>query len=169
MLGTAPTSPSLATGDIPLAEILDAVPKPELKSRYGNPETYEIDGVTYRVLETSEGYREQGVASWYGGFFHGRRTSSGDVYDMYQMTAAHTTLPLPTYVKVTNIENGRTVVLRVNDRGPFVGGRIIDLSYVAARKLGIVEKGTALVDVEALDPPAGDPDTDHRRSTRINQ
>ena len=156
-------------GDIPLSEIFDAVPKPELKSRYGNPETYEINGVTYRVLETSEGYREQGVASWYGDFFHGRRTSSGDVYDMYQMTAAHTTLPLPTYVKVTNIENGRTVVLRVNDRGPFVNGRIIDLSYVAARKLGMVQKGTAHVEVEALDPPAEDPDTERLGSTRLKQ
>jgi len=154
LVGVAPPSPNLGTGDVPLSEILDAVPKPEVKSRYGNPETYEIDGITYRVLETSDGYREEGVASWYGDFFHGRRTSSGDTYDMYKMTAAHKTLPLPTYVKVTNMENGLSVVLRINDRGPFVRGRIIDLSYVAAQKLKIVEKGTAAVEVEALHPPA---------------
>ena len=154
LVGVAPSSPSLGSGDVPLSEIPDAVPKAEVKSRSGNPETYEIDGTTYRVMETSDGYRERGIASWYGDYFHGRRTSSGDTYDMYKMTAAHKTLPLPTYVRVTNLENGRTVVLRVNDRGPFVEGRIIDLSYVAAQKLGMAESGTARVEVEALDPPA---------------
>ena len=119
-------------------------------------ETYVIEGVTYRVMETSEGYREEGLASWYGGYFHGRQTSSGDVYDMYLMTAAHKSLPLPTYVRVTNLANGRAVVLRVNDRGPFVDDRIIDLSFTAATKLGMAEQGTARVEVVALDPPARD-------------
>ncbi len=108
------------------------------------------------MMETSEGYREVGIASWYGGYFHGRRTSSGDVYDMYQMTAAHKSLPLPTYVRVTHLGNGRSVVLRVNDRGPFVGDRIIDLSFAAATKLGMAEQGTAQVEVVALDPAARD-------------
>ena len=157
LVGVAPASPSLGTGDVPLSEIPDAVPRAEVKSRSGNPETYEIDGTTHRVMETSDGYRERGIASWYGDYFHGRRTSSGDTYDMYKMTAAHKTLPLPTYVRVTNLENGRSVVLRVNDRGPFVEGRIIDLSYVAAQKLGMAESGTARVEVEALDPPASEP------------
>ncbi len=102
------------------------------------------------VLDSSEGYIERGIASWYGKKFHGRRTSSGDPYDMYAMTAAHKRLPLPTYVKVTNLENGRSTVVRVNDRGPFHGGRIIDLSYAAAVKLGYQDKGTARVVVEAL-------------------
>ena len=137
-----------------LAEIPDAVPQSELKSRSGNPETYEINGVTYRVMESSEGYREEGVASWYGDYFHGRLTSSGDVYDMYEMTAAHKSLPLPTYVRVTHLGNGRSVVVRVNDRGPFVDDRIIDLSFVAATKLGMAAEGTARVEVRALDPAA---------------
>jgi rare lipoprotein A len=139
-----------------LAEIPDAIPQQEFKSPSGNPDTYAIDGVTYRVMDTSAGYREVGLASWYGGYFHGRRTSSGDVYDMYRMTAAHKSLPLPTYVRVTHQGNGRSVVLRVNDRGPFVEDRIIDLSYAAAAKLGMADSGTAPVEVVALDPPARD-------------
>ena len=154
-VGLRPSTPGLTSGDgIDFDEIADAVPRQEFKSRGGNPETYEIDGVTYRVLDTSEGYREEGIASWYGGYFHGRTTSSGDVYDMYLMTAAHKSLPLPTYVRVTNLANGRVVVLRVNDRGPFVGERIIDLSFTAATKLGMADSGTARVEVVALDPPA---------------
>jgi len=137
-------------------EIPDAVPRAEFKSRSGNPETYVIDGVTYRVMETSDGYREEGIASWYGGYFHGRQTSSGDVYDMYLMTAAHKRLPLPTYVRVTHLANGRSVILRVNDRGPFVEDRIIDLSFTAATKLGMADQGTARGEVVALDPPAQD-------------
>ena len=149
--------PSLIPSDrINFDEIPDAVPRAEFKSRSGNPETYVIDGVTYRVMETSDGYREEGIASWYGGYFHGRQTSSGDVYDMYLMTAAHKSLPLPTYVRVTHLANGRSVILRVNDRGPFVENRIIDLSFTAATKLGMAEQGTALVEVVALDPPAQD-------------
>lgn len=141
----------------PISDIRDAVPRPEVKSASGNPESYEVLGKRYRVLDTSAGYRERGIASWYGEKFHGRRTSSGVPYDMYRMTAAHKTLPLPTYVRVTNLENGRSVVLRVNDRGPFIEGRIIDVSFVAAQKLGLVGPGTARVEVEALDPPARDP------------
>ena len=156
LVGVVPFSPGLGSGNVPLSEILDAIPRAEVKSRSGNPEIYEIDGTTYRVLETSDGYREQGIASWYGDYFHGRQTSSGDTYDMYKMTAAHKSLPLPTYVRVTNLSNGLSVVLRVNDRGPFVEGRIIDLSYVGAQKLGMAELGTVRVEVEALDPPASE-------------
>jgi len=157
LVGVGSPGPSLTSADgINFDEIPDAIPQAEFKSRSGNPETYVIDGVTYRVMDTSDGYREEGIASWYGGYFHGRRTSSGDIYDMYLMTAAHKSLPLPTYVRVTNLANGRSVVLRVNDRGPFVEDRIIDLSYTAATKLGMAEQGTARVEVVALDPPARD-------------
>ena len=155
LVGVGSPGPSLTSGDgINFDEIPDAIPQEEFKSRSGNPETYVIEGVTYRVMDTSDGYREEGIASWYGGYFHGRRTSSGDVYDMYLMTAAHKSLPLPTYVRVTNLTNGRSVVLCVNDRGPFVEDRIIDLSFAAATKLGMAEQGTAEVEVVALDPPA---------------
>jgi rare lipoprotein A len=140
------------------AEDLDAIPdaRPvqEEKSRYGNRPEYEVFGVTYRVLESSVGYEEEGLASWYGEEFQGRPTSSREPYDMYLMTAAHRSLPLPTYVEVTNLENGRSAVVRVNDRGPFHPDRIIDLSYVAARKLGYVGAGTARVRVRALEPAA---------------
>lgn len=134
-------------------EIPDAVPPPsEPPSRYGNASEYEVFGRTYRVLESSEGYDEEGEASWYGEQFHGRPTSSHEVFDMYAMTAAHKTLPLPTYVEVENLDNGRTAVLRVNDRGPFHEGRIIDLSYAAALKLGVVGAGVARVRVRAVGP-----------------
>ena len=156
-VGLGSSAPSPASGDdIDFDALADAIPRQEFKSQSGNPDSYVIDGVTYRVMATSDGYREEGVASWYGGYFHGRRTSSGDIYDMYQMTAAHKSLPLPTYVRVTHLGNGRSVVLRVNDRGPFVGDRIIDLSFAAATKLGMAEQGTAQVEVVALDPPARD-------------
>jgi len=159
LLGTGPAAgPSPPEGGrAPAASVPDAVPRAEVKTRSGNPSSYEVDGKEYRVLATSEGYREVGMASWYGQGFHGRRTSSGEPYDMYGMTAAHKTLPLPTYVRVTNRENGRSVVLRVNDRGPFVDDRIIDVSLVAAERLGMVGNGTAWVEVVALDPPARDP------------
>ncbi len=156
-VGVGSAQPSPTSGDgIDFDAIPDAIPRAEIKSRSGNPETYVVDGVTYRVMDTSAGYREEGIASWYGGYFNGRRTSSGDIYDMYLMTAAHTSLPLPTYVRVTNLGNGRSVILRVNDRGPFVDDRIIDLSFAAATKLGMAEMGTARVEVVALDPPASD-------------
>jgi rare lipoprotein A len=130
----------------------DAMPRIEPRSRYGNPPFYEVFGKRYYVLSSSVGYWERGVASWYGPGFHKVRTSTGEPYDMYGMTAAHRTLPLPAYVRVTNLQNGRSIVVRVNDRGPFVGNRIIDLSYTAAAKLDMLRNGTALVEVRAIDP-----------------
>jgi rare lipoprotein A len=130
----------------------DAVPRIEPRARYGNPPFYDVFGKRYYVLSSSVGYWERGVASWYGPGFHKVRTSTGEPYDMYGMTAAHKTLPLPAYVRVTNLQNGRSIVVRVNDRGPFVGNRIIDLSYTAAAKLDMLRNGTALVEVRAIDP-----------------
>lgn len=130
----------------------EPIPRAEPPSRGGNADTYVVFGRRYRVRETSEGYREQGTASWYGADFHGRKTSSGPLYDMYELTAAHKSLPLPAYVRVTNLENGRSTVVKVTDRGPFVSGRIIDLSYAAALRLDMLERGTALVEVAALEP-----------------
>ncbi|GIX35857.1 MAG: hypothetical protein KatS3mg126_1636 [Lysobacteraceae bacterium] len=137
-----------------LRGIPEPIPVPEPRSRYGNRSPYTVLGRTYQVLDDVRGYRERGIASWYGNKFHGRPTSSFEPYDMYKYTAAHKTLPLPSYARVTNLENGRSVVVRVNDRGPFHAGRIIDLSYVAAVKLGIHLTGTAEVEVEAIDPHA---------------
>ncbi|MDH3362731.1 MAG: septal ring lytic transglycosylase RlpA family protein, partial [Gammaproteobacteria bacterium] len=110
----------------------DAIPRPEARSKYGNGPVYEVFGKSYRVMPSSKGYRERGVASWYGRKFHGNLTSNREVYDMHAMTAAHKTLPLPTYVRVRNLQNDKSIVVRVNDRGPFVHNRIIDLSYAAA-------------------------------------
>ena len=135
----------------------DAIPRIEPRTRSGNPPFYDVFGKRYYVLSSSVGYWERGVASWYGPGFHKARTSTGERYDMYAMTAAHKTLPLPAYVRVTNLLNGRSVVVRVNDRGPFVGNRIIDLSYSAAAKLGMLRNGTAMVDVRAIDPSAPPP------------
>jgi len=126
------------------------VPKNEKLSQYGNPVKYKVKGKTYNVLRTARGYIQEGIASWYGSKFHKKRTSSGEPYDMYALTAAHKTLPLPTYVRVKNLENGREITVRVNDRGPFYSNRIIDLSYAAAKKLGMTIKGTARVQVEAI-------------------
>jgi rare lipoprotein A len=150
----APRSGSTRIADLPD----DAVPRPEGKSRYGNGPNYEVFGKRYTVMASSSGYKERGVASWYGKKFHGNLTSNREVYDMYGMTAAHKTLPLPTYVRVRNLSNNREVVVRVNDRGPFVHNRIIDLSYSAALKLDMVGSGTSLVEVEAItfDDPPGD-------------
>jgi rare lipoprotein A len=134
-----------------ISGVTDAVPRAEPYSRYGNPESYVVFGKRYYTKKDSKGYQEQGIASWYGSKFHGRRTSSGEVYDMYQMTAAHKSLPLPTYARVTNLRNGRSIIVKINDRGPFHNNRIIDLSYVAAARLGILENGTGLVEVEAID------------------
>ena len=119
-------------------------------SRYGNPSAYRVNGKNYEVLTSSKGYRARGLASWYGTKFHSKRTSSGEDYNMYALTAAHKTLPLPTYVRVKNLNNGKVAIVRVNDRGPFHSGRIIDLSYAAAAKLGLMPKGTAMVEIEAL-------------------
>lgn len=131
--------------------IADAVPGDEPLSRYGNPASYVVLGKRYYTLNTAQGFAERGIASWYGDQFHGRRTSSGETYDMYRMTAAHKQLPLPTYVEVRNLDNGRTTTVKVNDRGPFKDNRVIDLSYAAALKLGVVAKGTAFVEIRALD------------------
>lgn len=150
--GPQSTSDSAPPSPPDLSAVDDAIPTAEPPSRYGNPSSYEVWGETYRTLDTSEGYRERGVASWYGTKFHGRRTSSGERYDMYAMTAAHKSLPLPAFVQVKNLQNGRTAVVKVNDRGPFHEGRIIDLSYAAASKLGVVDAGTAPVEVVALPP-----------------
>ncbi len=149
--GTAPKHKVIPVGDLDLDAIPDATPRSEPLSRYGNPQSYEEGGKRYWIIPNPKGYVERGLASWYGPDFQGKRTSSGETYDMYKMTAAHKTLPLPTYVKVTNLENGRSVVVKVNDRGPFKKGRIIDLSYVAAAKLGIVDNGTATVEIHVLD------------------
>lgn len=137
--------------------IADAVPRSEPRSRYGNPASYVERGRRYTVMQSARGYVERGVASWYGAKFHGHRTSSGETYDMYAMTAAHRTLPLPSYVLVTNLENNRRAVVRVNDRGPFHDNRIIDLSYAAAVKLGITATGTGMVEVRAIDPDSWRP------------
>ncbi|MCP5149445.1 MAG: septal ring lytic transglycosylase RlpA family protein [Chromatiales bacterium] len=152
--GGAPSRDGAPPDDRRWEDVPDAVPRVEPRSRYGNPRSYTVNGQRYHVLESGRGYVERGIASWYGTKFHGRRTSSGEPYDMYAMTAAHKTLPLPAYVEVTNLENGRRVVLRVNDRGPFHGNRIIDLSYTAARKLDIYRTGTGYVEVRVLDPEA---------------
>ncbi len=128
----------------------DPIPRPEPKSRHGNGPVYEVFGKRYTVMNSASGYQERGVASWYGKQFHGNPTSTGETYDMYEMSAAHKTLPLPTYVRVRNLRNNKTVVVRVNDRGPFVHNRIIDLSYFAAVKLDMVGTGTSLVEVEAI-------------------
>jgi len=136
---------------IDVSSIPDAVPRAEPRSRYGNPESYVVYGKRYYPLPSSKGYSERGMASWYGTKFHGKRTSSGEPYDLYGMTAAHKTLPLPTYVKVTNLQNGRSVIVKVNDRGPFHDDRLIDLSYSAAAKLGILGHGTGSVEVTAID------------------
>ncbi|MEM9303289.1 MAG: septal ring lytic transglycosylase RlpA family protein [Pseudomonadota bacterium] len=121
-------------------------------SEVGNHSPYRVHGRTYHVLPTSQGYVERGIASWYGEPFHGRRTSNQEVYDMYQMTAAHKTLPLPTYAEVIHLESGERIVVRINDRGPFKDGRIIDLSYAAAKALNMVDAGTAQVEVRAIVP-----------------
>jgi rare lipoprotein A len=140
-------------GDNPppnIDSIPDAVPRAEiLLARANLP--YSALGKRYVPMTEYKPYKERGIASWYGKRYHGRKTSSGEVYDMYGMTGAHTTLPLPSYVRVTNVENGRSVIVRINDRGPFHNDRLIDLSYAAAYKLRLVEKGSGMVEVEAID------------------
>ncbi|MDX9874991.1 MAG: septal ring lytic transglycosylase RlpA family protein [Spongiibacteraceae bacterium] len=149
--GTTPTGDGTPSRRLDPDRIPDAVPRHEPIRAAGNKSPYTVLGKTYRVLPTAKGYRARGIASWYGTKFHGRPTSNGERYDVYGMTAAHTSLPIPTYVRVTNLENGRQAIVRVNDRGPFVHDRLIDLSYAAATKLGFAHKGTARVEVEAID------------------
>ena len=138
--------------EVDVASIPNATPRVEPITASGNPSSYTVLGKTYSVMRSAEGYVERGLASWYGTKFHGRKTSNGETYSMYEMTAAHKSLPIPTYVQVTNLKNGREIIVRVNDRGPFHANRIIDLSYVAARKLGIVGTGTGFVEVRSIDP-----------------
>jgi rare lipoprotein A len=137
---------------IDVSTVKDAIPRAEPFSRYGNPSSYVVQGRRYHTLKRNSGYTERGIASWYGTKFHGHRTSSGETYDMYQMSAAHKTLPLPTYARVTNLQNGKSVIVKINDRGPFHENRLIDLSYAAAARLEILGKGTGLVEVTAIDP-----------------
>jgi len=144
-----PDGPS--TIDIKAKDVADAVPVAEPLARYGNHSPYEVFGKKYYVMKTSEGYHEKGIASWYGSKFHGRRTSSGEPYDMHLATAAHKTLPLPTYAEVTNLDNGKKVIVKINDRGPFKHDRLIDMSYGAALRLGMTGTGTARVEVRAID------------------
>jgi len=139
----------------------DAIPEPAVealpRSRYGNRSPYQVLGRTYHVLDDATGFVETGIASYYGEKFHGRRTSNQEVYDMYAFTAAHKSLPLPSFARVTNLDNGQSVVVRVNDRGPFHAGRVIDLSYAAAVKLGIHDAGLGRVEVRALTPAGAPP------------
>ena len=137
-------------------QIKDAVPRPEEIRAAGNYSPYEVLGKTYRVMSerAAHNFREQGTASWYGSKFHGHLTSNGEVYDMYAMSAAHKSLPIPCYVRVTNLDNGRSTIVRVNDRGPFHGDRIIDLSYAAATKLDYAQRGVARVKIEVIDTSA---------------
>lgn len=145
---------------VDVSTLAEPVPRAEAPARYGNKPVYSVLGKTYRLLPDARGYVERGTASWYGSKFHGYLTSSFEPYDMYAFSAAHKTLPLPSYVRVTNLENGKSVVVRVNDRGPFHDDRLIDLSYAAAVRIGVWPKGTARVEVRALEPagaavPAG--------------
>jgi rare lipoprotein A len=138
------------SADIGLAEIAEVIPEPLQRTMAGNRSPYTVLGKTYRVLPTELGYNERGVASWYGEKFHGHKTSNGEVFDMYQASAAHKSLPIPSFLRVTNLDNNRSIIVRVNDRGPFHGDRIIDLSYAAALKLGYSDRGTARVQLESI-------------------
>jgi len=131
--------------------VQNAIPRPLPLSPYGNPPSYEVNGITYYVMKSAHGYEATGYASWYGTKFDGKRTSSGEPYDMYAMTAASPTLPIPTFVEVVNLQNNKSIIVKVNDRGPFHQGRILDLSYAAASKLGMLKHGTAHVKVIAID------------------
>jgi rare lipoprotein A len=137
--------PGLA--QLPDPEVVEVEP-----SRYGNPQSYTVAGRTYQVMASASGYVEEGIASWYGTKFHGRRTSSGEPFDMFALTAAHRSLPIPAFARITNLDNGLTTVVRINDRGPFHADRIIDLSYAAAVKLGFASSGTGRVRVQVLEP-----------------
>jgi rare lipoprotein A len=141
---------------VDVSKLVEPVPKVEPPARYGNKSNYSVLGRSYTLLPDSHGYVERGIASWYGNKFHGYMTSSLEPYDMYAFSAAHKTLPLPTYARVTNLDNGKSVVVRINDRGPFHENRLIDLSYAAAVRIGVWPKGTGLVEVRAIDPVHAD-------------
>ena len=145
--GVSDASPD---GDLDISKLQEPIPRAEPKSRYGNRESYKVLGKKYFVMDSANGYKERGIASWYGTKFHGRATSSAEIYDMCQFSAAHKTLPIPSYVRVTRLDTGQSVIVRVNDRGPFHAGRVIDLSFAAATKLGIHKMGTAKVEVQAI-------------------
>jgi rare lipoprotein A len=132
-------------------DVKDAIPRPDPILSVGNASPYEINGTTYEVLQDYKGYKVRGTASWYGAKFHGHKTSNGEIYDLYLASAAHKTLPIPCFARVTNLDNGKSIIVRVNDRGPFHSDRVIDLSYGAAVKLGYMEAGTAQVEVEVVD------------------
>lgn len=143
------------TRQIDVSAIPEVIARPVTRTKAGNYSPYTVLGKTYAVLEDSRGYRAEGLASWYGSKFHGRHTSNGEIFDMYGLTAAHKHLPIPTYAEVTNLNNGRSIVVRINDRGPFHSDRIIDLSWAAAAKLGFANMGTAPVRVVTIDPDSG--------------
>ncbi len=151
-LAFSEVSDGLPKQDIDVSHISNPIPRIENASITGNPPFYEVMGKRYTIMQSSQGYIKEGIASWYGTKFHGKRTSSGEVYDMFAMTAANKTLPIPCYVKVTSLSNGKEITVRINDRGPFHDNRIIDLSYTAAKKLGIIDNGTSRVRVEAVPP-----------------
>ncbi len=162
LLASCASAPKSEPADGPPAvsikpeDVRDAEPRPEPRARYGNNSPYEVFGKKYYVLDSAKGYRQRGTASWYGSKFHGRRTSSGEPYDMRLATAAHKTLPLPSYAEVTNLDNGRKVIVKINDRGPFKDDRLIDLSYGAALRLGMIGTGTAHVEVRVIDSSGAD-------------
>ncbi len=143
--------------EIDVSKLVEPTPTPEPRARYGNKSPYSVLGKSYTVMSNSHNYVERGTASWYGNKFHGYMTSSLEPYDMYQFSAAHKTLPLPSYARVTNLENGKSVVVRINDRGPFHENRLIDLSYAAAVRIGVWPKGTGQVEVRVLDGPEAEP------------
>lgn len=159
--GLPPVDPDRDSAPLVVPPGLEYLPDPEPRweplSRSGNRSPYMVFGQTYHLLPTAEGYREQGIASWYGQKFDGRPTASGELYDMFELTAAHRKLPLPTYARVTNLDNGRSTIVKINDRGPFHADRIIDLSYGAAVKLGFAEAGVTRVEVEAITVDDGPP------------
>jgi rare lipoprotein A len=153
-IGVLVTTLSACTFGVPISDRTGdgqatVIPK-TTRSTAGNPSSYVVAGKRYYVLGDANGFKQRGIASWYGKKFHGRKTSNGEVYNMYAMTAAHKTLPIPVYVRVKNLTNGRSIVVKVNDRGPFIEGRIIDLSYSAAQKLDIIGTGTARVEINTL-------------------
>jgi rare lipoprotein A len=138
-------------GDRPPVNVADAVPRAEPLHKFAN-RPYKAMGKEYVPMTSLQPFRQRGMASWYGKRYHGQKTSSGEIYDMYAMSAAHPTLPIPSYARVTSLANGRSVVVRINDRGPFHAARIIDVSYAAAHKLGFVQAGAAQVEVESILP-----------------
>lgn len=153
---------SAPTRKVNFSTIPNAVPKVLPESRYGNPKSYTVAGVTYHVRKSAVGFEERGIASWYGTKFHGKLTSTRQPYNMFGMTAAMRTIPIPAYAEVTNLQNGRHVIVEVNDRGPFADNRIIDLSYAAAGKLDMLRKGTALVEVKIINPRTWNKHEEHK-------